>query len=867
MTTTPPIATPVPTPLTAANVRAIAERYYQHFPDVRESARDWGIKLLKFHTHLDLDPDQVYWHDFDNAQTSSLAYTGQQHNGKPKETLTVTELVLRRFRTFYQINFDLLDQMSGFYTVKGAGIYNETNEVPLAPSKIMKEFWATDFSSHYQRRLNAFLRDYADDGRVLIKILFFSFTWNAYNTGALSNKQLKLVFDAFAGPIAIPPTLDDLQRLHTQRTLSSVKSFTLGDLTSFDILRITTAEGPEILYMPAGWFRTFHNEQQLYEWIAETAAEEHGRERLIGHFNTAGESTVPPRKLLLATLERIRTTPWQSGQRLLNGVSKVIDKDVFTFLFDTVRERLKLDAKELLASNHELRKELFLIDLEAFMRIVTPLAPADTGVALVAVAAGSIAFGTHLAKAVHGETRAARQAAFTAAILDALNILLDMPMLRGVGDDAIAELGSFEELGAALELDEADLAQIDRIVTGNSQLDAVATQEDLTGLTEGTGIYQGIYTTVEGNHYLRMDGKVFQALHIEALDRWVIVDPIAPQQIIGSWPVQKDWMGRWELFTLTAPQDQTAATDALAAFDTDPGFRDITTMLISPNAHQLMTGPIDSVLRTARSQLIELRQTLGSQAEAFFQGSLPQISPRLPAITVTMTPKEFLTQVFAINNGLVINEGTNAVGSCQLLIKYMSTLKAQQVKTLYVQGLLKDLHQTALDEFEKTGTFSRELEKQLRTLHTRGTTLDTGRYTLRQVLVEARRQGISVKALDCAASSSTDGLQTPSAHLGQRMRVYYAYKRIEALQSGKPDEKWLALTDQLLANHHNRTPGLANIMGTPSLRVTWVDFDQPLRFAADTGEVLSPGLIPIRGDISLKLPLPGKPTDSETRVR
>ncbi|KTC56702.1 hypothetical protein AO269_32110, partial [Pseudomonas putida] len=125
----------------------------------------------------------------------------------------------------------------------------------------------------------------------------------------------------------------------------------------------------------------------------------------------------------------------------------------------------------------------------------------------------------------------------------------------------------------------------------------------------------------------------------------------------------------------------------------------------------------------ARSQLIELRQTLGSQAEAFFQGSLPQISPRLPAITVTMTPKEFLTQVFAINNGLVINEGTNAVGSCQLLIKYMSTLKAQQVKTLYVQGLLKDLHQTALDEFEKTGTFSRELEKQLRTLHTRGTTL------------------------------------------------------------------------------------------------------------------------------------------------
>ncbi|MET3715554.1 hypothetical protein [Pseudomonas sp. PvP001] len=70
------------------------------------------------------------------------------------------------------------------------------------------------------------------------------------------------------------------------------------------------------------------------------------------------------------------------------------------------------------------------------------------------------------------------------------------------------------------------------------------------------------------------------------------------------------------------------------------------------------------------------------------------------------------------------------------------------------------------------------------------------------------------------------------------------------------------MTDQLLANHHNRTPGLANIMGTPSLRVSWVDFDQPLRFAADTGEVLSPGRIPIRGDITLKVPSPGKPANN-----
>jgi hypothetical protein len=851
------------TPLSAENVSLIANRYYENFPDLRACARDWGIKLLKFHTTLDLDADTVYWHDFDNAQNSPRAFTGQQHIGKPKETLTVTELVLRRFNTFYQVNFDLLDQMSGFYTVQQAGIYNDTNEVPLAPSQIMREFWATDFSTHYQKRLDIFLHDYADDGRVLIKILFFSFVWNAYNTGALSDRELRLVFDAFAGPVAGPPTLEDLKRLHKTRTLTTIKSFTLGDLTSFDILRITTSQGPEILYMPAGWFRTFHNEQQMYQWVAETAAQEQGRERLIAHFDTPGESVVPPRTLLLATLERIRTTPWAAGQRLLNGVAVTIEDDAFAFLFNTVRKRLKLDAKLLLNSNHELRKELFLVDLEAFMRIVTPMAPGDPLVALVAVAAGSIAFGNHLAKAVHGSSQKVRQAAFTAALLDALNILMDMPLLRGVGEEAIGGLGNFEELGAALDLDTADLsatdlAQIDRVIPGGSQLDLIATGEDLTGLPEGTGIYQGVFTTPEGKHYIRLKGKAFQVSYITTLERWVIVDPIAPEQITGSYPVQRSWKGHWELFTVTAPETVAASIDALAAFDTAPGFRDITAMLIKPDAHQLMTGPIDSVLRTGRSQLIELRRALGDEAEAFFLTSSPQQSPRLPTVSITMTPKEFFTQVYASNTGLVVNESRNALGSCQLLIKYMSTLKAQQVKTLYVQGLLKDLHQDLLDRFQKTGTLGRDLEKTLRDLHNRGTTLDSGRYTLRQVLVEARRQGIAIKALDCAASLSTDGLNDPAANLQQRLRVYYAYKRIEGLQNLKPDEKWLALTDQTVANHYSRTPGLANLTGTPSLRVSVVDGDQPLRFSLDPGEVLMPGLIPIRGDISLKMPSAGQ---------
>lgn len=839
------------TPLTPENVGDMADAYYANFPDMRDCARDWGIKLLKFHTGLDLDPDAVYWHDFDNAQSSTKAHTGQQHIGKPKQTWTVTDLVLRRFNTFYQVNFDLLDLMTGFYTDKSAGIYNETNEVPLAPSQIMKEFWATDFSSHYHQRLAAFLRDYADNGRVLIKILFFSFTWNAYNTGALSNRQRTLVFDAFAGPTAFPPTLEDMKATHVAQAPISVHSFTLGDLTANDILRIKTDQGAQILYMPAGWFRAFHDEQHLYDWVAEAAADEHASERLLGHFDVPGEFVQPQRQLLIATLERIRSTPWQQGQGLINKGSVLISQDIFSFLFSKVSDRLKQDARQLLISNHELRKELFLVDLEAFMRIVTPLAPGDPAIAMVAVAAGSLAFGSHLAKAVHGKDKRTRQAAFRASIVDALSILLDMPLLRGAGDSALSHLAS---LGVESDLIEADIAAIEGPGTDDQSLLAIATGEDLTGLEQGTGTYQGVYTSAEGKHFIRMDGEVYQVRHVQSLDRWVIVDPINPERITGSRPIQQDWMGRWELFTLSPPTAQAPTQGSLKQFDTSQDFRDITQMLVSPNARQLMQGPLDSVLLDARAELIRLRAELGEQAQAFFTTPPAQTAPKLPTMTSTLTPKQFLQEAYATNNGLVVNETTTTGGSCEFLTKYMSTLKAQQVKRLYMQGLSNDLHQDLIDQFMQSGKFPRELEKQLQRLHNRTLRLDSGKYTFRRVLVEARRQGIHVNALDCATSLSSDGLPASAANLAHRMRVYYAFKRIEALQSVNAGEKWLALTDQTLANFYQQTPGLANLTGTPSLRIKVGDANLPLRFALDPGEVLSPGLIPIKGDISLRIP-------------
>ncbi|MGY4492144.1 dermonecrotic toxin domain-containing protein [Pseudomonas sp. TE3610] len=853
--------------VTLKEIGAIADRYYENFPDVRTCARDWAIKLLKFHTDQNLDPDQVYWLDFDNAQNSPLTHTGQQHFGPPKQAISMTELVLRRFDMFYQVNFDLLDQMSGFYTTKDATRFDETNEVLLAPSSIMHEFWATDFSSYYNKRLDGFLQRCGRDGRLLLKVLFFAFSWRAYNAGSLSRNQLKTVINTVAGTTGMPPSVQNLDTEFTARKLATVHTFSLGDLSARDILRIKTQDQHEILYMAPGWFKVFHNEQEMYDWLRDTAADAYTRDRLLEHFANPDDPTVAPRSVLLPIMERIRTTPWRADQQLLNVNTQTLQGDVFTFLFEQVAMRLKQDARVLLQSNYELRKELFLVDLDALVRITAPLAPGDPAIALVTVAAGSLSFGSHLAKAVHGKDRASRQAGFRAAVLDAVTILLDVPLLKSTGDSALSE---FADLGLGEELLATEVASVEPVPDSHPALRALAVDLDPEPFPQGVGIRRGVYQQDETHSYIRMAGQVYQVRYIELLERWVIVDPANPASLYGSWPVERNWRGKWEPFVMrvTAPVQQVLHTPTdpahplakarrlslqLRQLDVSKSYHDMAEILIGRDADNFMNAALDGVFSSARSELVNLRKALARQANEFFDAPPARDVPAVPVITRNMTPSRFLEEVYSDAYGLVLGDSRSGMAGRKFLIKYMAQLKQDGVDTLYIEGLANDLHQQLLDQYWNTNSMPRELEKQLKRMNNRSELLDLGRYTPYRVVTEARRQGIKLKALDCAASLSGQGLTDVPANTARRMRAYYAFKRIEAHQAGNPEGKWIALLDQTRACTFKGTPGLADLTGSVSLRVKDIDRGLVPRLSLDKGEVLKTEMAPIRANVLLEM--------------
>lgn len=843
------------TKITAQQIGQIADQYYKAFPDVRTLAAEWGAHLLKQHTGMTLNPDYIYWNHFDNAQNNTLAHSGWQHYGPPKLSMSVTELVMRRFNLYDQINAIDLDSTSGFYHVNKSKRFDQTNEVPLLPSLIMQDFWSTDFSTVYAKKLEQFWDQQTRNGRLLLKAMFFSFTWKAYADGLLTIDQLKVLFNTLAGPTSLPPTLDNLAAENTQRQFARIYSFTLGGHTAADILRVKCPNGTELLYMAPKWLKPFASEQAMYDWLRHEAADPRERAQLLAHFGDYSLDS-DTRESLSLVLDQIQAQPWTQDQTALNSHSVEITEDAFGYLFKNVRRRLDHDARVLLQSNYELRRELFLEDLDALVRISSGLAPGDPLIALVTVGAASLSFGSHLARSIAGKDRQERQMAFRKAVLDAVTVLFELPLLKVADKQTAAD---FADLEMNFDIKNPDIAPTVTHEDASAPWRAYAVDVDIDELTKGSGLHEGVYIEDAEHFYIPMQGEALQVRFIDLLKRWYVVDPANPASLVGAWPVERDWQGRWVPLlkqALTSSQAEIEIDPPLTElhqYETNPDYEPLIEALVRPDATRLLTGPIDGLFRDAREELLRLRQSLADKSLDLLVPRPDTPRPGVPEVIPEMKPARFLETLYSDAYGLVIGESKGSVASKKLLVKYMSQLKQLGVETLFVEGLIKDLDQKGIDLFWRTGHMPTSLEKRLLALYDQSPRLDVGRFSHYRVLTEARRQGIKIKALDCAASLTDAGLQPVDPITAHRMRVFYASETIRAHQASLRPSRWIALLDQTRAGAHFGLKGVAELTGTVHLRIRDVDRLWPTRFSVDDGQVIKhpPGLV--KGDIRLDL--------------
>ena len=592
----------LPNAADAMKLKALIPELVDACPDMYSMAREVAQEILDKYGIHNIEPETVYWHRFNNTTvSSSKAFTGWEHAGIPHQSLTLPQLVIKRFDVHDQDNADLLDAYGGFYRAgPDAGIYNETNEIRLHGNEVLKDFWAVNFKARYNDKLASFWKKHDGNFRALAKCSFIAKAMEDRESGRLSDDNFRTVIKAAAGNISWPATLDMLQADTPAVDGLRICKLEVGEFFATDILRIIDRNGRQIVYVPGEvWgFHAFETPRDLHWWLLSLAKDPTGRQRLMSHFQLADHeitqdnvnpdfwlsvvetvsfpgltSLLPKRKErpdheqvgLNAMLDLLFST-WQHDEHhLINSTDEMITTDAFTYLSQATQVRMISDANYLMHSNGELRKKLWIGYLNAFNRLFGPLAAVGWPVALVVVGAGVANVGLKIDQAVNAKTFSERKAAVIGVILTTVDTLFNATLLKGSGAlPEIAEANEFiapEEKLAEAAIPQASLPTLEELTPG--RVYPVEQQDFLTPFkTEiseptytgfGEKKYFGILQTPTGKNYILMShgasSSHFEVRYVAQMKTWVIIDPANPYSFYRNVPVRLNAYNRWEPIT------------------------------------------------------------------------------------------------------------------------------------------------------------------------------------------------------------------------------------------------------------------------------------------------------------------------------
>ncbi|WP_223555701.1 membrane-targeted effector domain-containing toxin [Pseudomonas sp. BF-R-01] len=874
-------------------LRLIAPVVVTACPGLQEEAHAVASEILQKHGITHLDPDQVWWHRFNNVSASSTkAFLGWEHAPKPSESLTLTQLVIHRYRVTDQDDALELDSNGGFYTADAnASIYNETNEVRMYPRQVLADLWEKNLSQRYLDKLNAFWTSHFDDYRTLAKCNYLSKAVEARQNGQLEEEDFQTVIRAVIGGASWPITLATLKAQTATPADLRVCALDVAGHVATDILRIVEPNGRQITYVP-GAAEPFHVHPTLTDmhwWMLLQMNEEHPRTEFMTHFPLSVRKEVHDN--ITPLMNQLVGTWGKYDHHLINQKDITISGDVFTWQSRAVQHTMLEEADLTLVSNGQMRKQLWLGYLTAALHVFGPLAVLGWPIALPVIGASIAAMGLNIDKAVNGKTAAERKAGIIGAVLDGINVLFNLPLLK--------EVSVLDETGAAAEAAEAaEMADLNKTLdpeetVGTQEPQAPDESEEVTlqpgelpGVPDETaqafdvpehwqsneilesypmatsGKFQGVYTldSQPSNAILINEQAYFVRFEADANGggTWAIIDPQNPNAFTGSIPVRLNAEGEWELAPKSGLKGGGKGPSKLVpgpsrpAAPLPPKVNDHAhlTRYDAPNGRSLnflalgkqethikvvnMPGgqirgvsPYEEYVAGRRTALA--RDAIEFQKPKDFFASLPP-RPVQPVITPSTTVTELIEKVFDTAPGLVVGESQDRIASMRFLIENMPTLARKGVKTIYLHRLLNDFNQVDLNNFAETGNMHGMLEMYLKKLPGD----PAGQFTPLEVVKTAQQNGIQIQATDCLASYRYED-STMTLRAQQSFKTYLTHTIMQATQARNGGGKWLVLTDQESTNTFRGMAGISETEGGIGLRIEEVQPDQSLHLDIDHG--------------------------------
>lgn len=894
----------LPNPADEQSLHALVLPFTEACPDLHDMAHEAAQGILDKYRIKDIDPENVWWHRFNNTSVSSdKAFLGWEHYPSPSESLTLAELVVKRFHAPDQDNSDLLDGYGGFYSEGAdASVFNETNEVRLRPSEVLKDLWAINFSELYRTKMQQFWTLHADDFRTLAKLNFLAKALDEHDGERLNNENLKTLIKAVASDIAWPVSRAYLQTETPVAEGLRVCALNIGGYSATDILCISDSNGTQILYTP-GELDCFHilaSESDLHWWLLMQNNHAENRARFMAHFPLAAQQQDDGNIGLNAMIDLLYSTWGKNDHHLINQNTDAITGDAFSWLRDSVKARMHGDADLSLHSNGELRKKMWIGYLNAFLRVFGSMAAIGWPAALAVVGAGLADMGMNIDQAINGTSKADRKAGVIGAIASGIDVLFNLSYLRGAAE--VAEVGEASEMFNVQDefteplIDEstADIADVPPIARyapgpayaqqGTDLLESFETNEVLDGLSPVSqeGQYQGIFQPPGGGHYVLINDSYYLVRFIKELKGWAIIDPANPHSFYRSLPIRLDEAGEWQ--PINRPglmgggkciglwpwgRARTPLPDVDSpptAYDIPPASRDALNELAQGRGTKYELKDYMATLpktdaSNPHAEFKALRQTLYRDANAFLESHTLPARPEIPELPTKLAPKEIIKKLYKSASGLVIGENHSSVGSKQFLIDNMAALSKQKVKTLYLEHVLTDFHQADLDVFNRTGKMSETLETYLKTMDGGFKTDTSGQYTFLELAKAAQKNHIRIQSIDCLASYRSTGMSgVDKSTFRQKMMNYFSHEVITADQNARGAHRWVALVGDSHANTWEGVPGLSELEGGIGLRIESTPAGTARGIEPDPGRIptdeFARPLSPVKSDLRLQIDTP-----------
>ncbi|HEY3984121.1 dermonecrotic toxin domain-containing protein [Cedecea sp.] len=397
-------------------------------PNLRAIAKELLKEQIKIKTGIDVDPDKLWLHSFNQGQSSSTSFTGWEHlYEKPTHSFTLTDMVLRNFSAKEQMALPGgLNALKGIYSDgPDKSNYGTHNEFRMTPEQLKNIIWDMNFQKKVNDKLKDFWGENSLDVQALAKAQFLLAARTAKASGAITEEDYGIVMAGAASDVSeTDPLKFNIFYSKAKQSLPvKVMVFNINGHDATDIFYFQKGE-KIILYIPGEEdpFHVFKNNLALNQWIDEQGSEPNKINKLAKHFSLKDRQN----GILMGVdraLKKIGEAKLTTAKYSINKISG----DVFTHVMEAMRQRSYTDAETKITSNNEILQNIWLNDLRGFNTIISPLLIlSPSGVfGFILGSLGALGeLGININKSINADSEEERKQGFANSLQSLFNIVL-----------------------------------------------------------------------------------------------------------------------------------------------------------------------------------------------------------------------------------------------------------------------------------------------------------------------------------------------------------------------------------------------------------------------------------------------------------